>query len=102
MVPAASRPDRTASRSAVSSSSRAPRAPGVMASRRSRWRSRLPELAHEDMVRFNHADGLLGSNVVVMTTTLESAERIKIYKTSPELYDAMMALSNAAAKDIDV
>ena len=29
-------------------------------------------------------------------------ERIKIYKTSPELYDAMMALSNAAAKDIDV
>ena len=37
-----------------------------------------------------------------MTTTLESLERIKIYKTSPELYDAMMALSNAAAKDIDV
>jgi len=37
-----------------------------------------------------------------MTTTLESAERIKIYKTSPELYDAMMALSSAAAKDVDV
>ena len=40
-----------------------------------------------------------------MTTTLEtseSLERIKIYKTSPELYDAMMALSNAAAKDLDV
>jgi AhpD family alkylhydroperoxidase len=39
-----------------------------------------------------------------MTQTLETrtADRIKIYKTSPELYDAMMALSNAAAKDIDV
>jgi AhpD family alkylhydroperoxidase len=40
-----------------------------------------------------------------MTTTLEaseSLERIKIYKTSPELYDAMMALSNASAKDLDV
>ena len=39
-----------------------------------------------------------------MTQTLEpetTVERIKIYKTSPELYDAMMALSNAAAKDID-
>ncbi|WP_163688619.1 carboxymuconolactone decarboxylase family protein [Mycolicibacterium gadium] len=40
-----------------------------------------------------------------MTTTLETSEsldRIKIYKTSPELYEAMMALSNAAAKDVDV
>ena len=40
-----------------------------------------------------------------MTQTLESkntVDRLKIYKTSPELYDAMMALSNAAAKDIDV
>ncbi|MCW2562329.1 MAG: hypothetical protein QOD59_2696 [Mycobacterium sp.] len=39
-----------------------------------------------------------------MTQTLESTntvDRLKIYKTSPELYDAMMALSNAAAKDID-
>jgi AhpD family alkylhydroperoxidase len=38
-----------------------------------------------------------------MTQTLETRtpERIKIYKTSPELYDAMMALSNAAAKDLD-
>ena len=39
-----------------------------------------------------------------MTQTLEpetTVERIQIYKTSPELYDAMMALSNAAAKDID-
>ncbi len=37
-----------------------------------------------------------------MTTTLESAQRIQIYKTSPELYDAMMALSAAAARDVDV
>jgi AhpD family alkylhydroperoxidase len=38
-----------------------------------------------------------------MTQTLENitAERLKIYKTSPELYDAMMALGNAAAKDIE-
>jgi AhpD family alkylhydroperoxidase len=38
-----------------------------------------------------------------MTQTLatQTVDRIKIYKTSPELYDAMMALSNAAAKDID-
>jgi AhpD family alkylhydroperoxidase len=39
-----------------------------------------------------------------MTQTLETTntvDRLKIYKTSPELYDAMMALSNAAAKDID-
>jgi AhpD family alkylhydroperoxidase len=39
-----------------------------------------------------------------MTQTLETkttVDRIKIHKTSPELYDAMMALSNAAAKDID-
>ena len=33
--------------------------------------------------------------------TSESVERIKIYKTSPELYDAMMALSSAAAKDVE-
>jgi len=39
-----------------------------------------------------------------MTQTLEtkaSVDRIKVYKASPELYDAMMVLSNAAAKDID-
>ena len=38
-----------------------------------------------------------------MTLTLDTlkSDRIKIYKTSPELYDAMMVLSNAAAKDID-
>ena len=48
--------------------------------------------------------GLCVANVVGMTQTLETQklERIKVYKTSPELYDAMMALSNAAAKDIDV
>ena len=40
-----------------------------------------------------------------MTQTLEPREtvdRLKIYKTSPELYDAMMTLSNAAAKDVEV
>jgi AhpD family alkylhydroperoxidase len=39
-----------------------------------------------------------------MTQTLEpktSVDRLKIYKTSPELYDAMMVLSTAASKDID-
>lgn len=38
-----------------------------------------------------------------MTQTLETQQldRIKVYKTSPELYDAMMVLSNAAAKDLD-
>src|ERR1700754_446867 len=101
MVPAASRPERTASRRAVSSSSRAPRAPGVMASRRSRCRSRVLELAHEVMVRFNHGDGYLGTNVLGMTTAL-TKERINLYKTSPEMFEAMMTLSSAAAKDIDV
>jgi AhpD family alkylhydroperoxidase len=45
----------------------------------------------------------LGVNVVGVTQTLEThnVDRLKIYKTSPELYDAMMVLSNAAAKDID-
>jgi AhpD family alkylhydroperoxidase len=40
-----------------------------------------------------------------MTQTLESngpVDRLKIYKTSPELLEAMMALSTAAAKDVDV
>lgn len=38
-----------------------------------------------------------------MTTTLDNltATRLKIYKTSPELYDAMMTLSNASSKDIE-
>jgi len=35
-----------------------------------------------------------------MTQTLRNS-RLKIYKSSPELYDAMMALSTAAAKDVD-
>jgi AhpD family alkylhydroperoxidase len=39
-----------------------------------------------------------------MTQTLEpttKVDRLPVYKVSPELYDAMMVLSNAAAKDID-
>jgi len=39
-----------------------------------------------------------------MTTTLETLHanhRIKIYKSSPELLDAMMALSAAAARDVE-
>jgi AhpD family alkylhydroperoxidase len=38
-----------------------------------------------------------------MTQTLDigNTERIKIYKTSPELLDAMMVLSNSSAKDVD-
>ena len=40
-----------------------------------------------------------------MTTTTETQlhanHRIKIYKSSPELLDAMMALSAAAAKDVE-
>src|SRR3954465_1063583 len=103
MVPGASRPDRTASRRALSSRSLAPRAPGVMVWRRSRCRSRLPELDHESIARLNHADGPFGISVGGMTTTLDNlpATRLKIYKTSPELYEAMMTLSNAAAKDVE-
>jgi len=43
-----------------------------------------------------------------MTQTLEApkaqarSHRIKIYKTSPELLEAMMALSTVSAKDVDV
>src|SRR6185312_4985058 len=104
MVPGARRPDRTASRRAASSRSRAPRAPGVMVCRRSRCRSRLPELAHESIARLNHGDGTLPTSVGDVTQTLEiqkPVERLKIYKTSPEMYDAMMALSSAAAKDVE-
>ncbi len=36
-----------------------------------------------------------------MTQTLATQDRLKIYKASPELYDAMMTLSTAAAKDVD-
>jgi AhpD family alkylhydroperoxidase len=40
-----------------------------------------------------------------MTSTVQdqtTVDRIKIYKVSPELYDAMMTLSTASAKDTDV
>jgi AhpD family alkylhydroperoxidase len=40
-------------------------------------------------------------SVVGMTQTLETQTRLKLYKTTPELYDAMMALGNAANKGID-
>lgn len=36
-----------------------------------------------------------------MTQTLTTKGRLRIYKSSPELYDAMMTLSTAAAKDVD-
>ena len=36
-----------------------------------------------------------------MTTTVEKIRRINMNRVSPELYEAMVALSNAAAKDID-
>jgi AhpD family alkylhydroperoxidase len=39
-----------------------------------------------------------------MTNTLDhkaEVERVKLHRVSPELYDAMQVLSNAAAKDID-
>lgn len=101
IVPGRSRPERTASRKAVSSRSLAPRAPGVMASRKSRCRSRLPELAHEVTPGFNHERGFFRISVVHMTLTMDRTDRIKIYKESPELLDAMMSLSTASAKDID-
>jgi len=44
------------------------------------------------------------ASVVVMTQTLETktaTRRLNIYKVSPGLYDAMMTLSTAAAKDVD-
>lgn len=43
-------------------------------------------------------------NVVTMTDTLvhpTAVDRIAIYKASPELYDSMMRLSTASAKDVD-
>lgn len=36
-----------------------------------------------------------------MTPTHTTQSRIKIYKTSPELFDAMMTLSAASAKDVE-
>jgi AhpD family alkylhydroperoxidase len=41
---------------------------------------------------------------VDVTQTLETKnaiDRINVYKVSPELYDAMMTMSTAAAKDVD-
>jgi AhpD family alkylhydroperoxidase len=59
------------------------------------------------MPELNHADGTLCISVGGMTITSGKtlddlpATRLRIYKTSPELYDAMMALSTAAAKDVE-
>ncbi|WNG87317.1 carboxymuconolactone decarboxylase family protein [Mycobacterium sp. ITM-2016-00317] len=36
-----------------------------------------------------------------MTQTLTTRNRLLLHKSSPELYDAMMTLSSAAAKDVD-
>ncbi|MGX9788659.1 carboxymuconolactone decarboxylase family protein [Mycobacterium sp. MMS18-G62] len=36
-----------------------------------------------------------------MTTTIDKVNRIQLDRVSPELYQAMIALSNAAAKDLD-
>jgi AhpD family alkylhydroperoxidase len=77
----------------------------LMIARKSRCRSRLPELAHEVTTRLNHDVGSIRTNLEDMTQTLETQlaanKRLKIYKSSPELLDAMMALSTAAAKDVD-
>lgn len=75
-----------------------------MACPRSRWRSREPELAHVLTSELNHVDGPFLASVVDMTQTLENPtalDRLNIYKVSPELYDAMMKLSTASAKDVD-
>ena len=55
------------------------------------------------MFRLNHLNGPFGLSVDYMMQTLENraVDRLKIYKTSPELYEAMMGLSNASAKDVD-
>lgn len=56
------------------------------------------------MTELNHADGPLRTSVDGMTQTLdrETVDRIKIYKTSPELLEAMLTLSRVSAKDVDV
>ena len=41
------------------------------------------------------------SSVEFMTQTLPPPARVKIYKASPELYDAMMTLSTASARDVE-
>jgi AhpD family alkylhydroperoxidase len=46
----------------------------------------------------------MAASVVDVTQTLEhptAIDRINVYKVSPELYDAMMKLSTASAKDVD-
>lgn len=56
------------------------------------------------MPKLNHPDGSFVISVDAMTQTLETTtpvERIKVYKVSPELYEAMTVLSTAASKDID-
>ena len=47
--------------------------------------------------------GLSGPTVEVMTETLENTtrDRIKLNRVSPEVYEAVIALNNAAAKDLD-
>jgi AhpD family alkylhydroperoxidase len=61
-------------------------------------------LAHEVTIELNHGDGSLAASVVLVTQTLEhptAIDRLDIYKVSPELYDGMMKLSTASAKDVD-
>ena len=41
------------------------------------------------------------SSVELMTQTLTPSARVKIYQASPELYDAMMTLSTASARDVE-
>ena len=53
------------------------------------------------MIGLNHLLGCFGASVAGMTQILTTRDRLKIYKASPELYDAMMTLSTAAAKDVD-
>ena len=48
--------------------------------------------------------GLWRPSVIGMTQTLNNRhaiDRLNIYKVSPEIYDGMMKLSNASAKDVD-
>jgi len=52
----------------------------------------------------NHVNGSFAASVMAMTQTLEhptAIDRLQIYKVSPDLYDGMMKLSTASAKDID-
>ena len=43
----------------------------------------------------------VGGMTQTLETQIHAADRLKIYKASPELLDAMMGLSAASAKDID-